>query len=315
MNTYDPHFMPRAPVFIVGVQRSGTTLLRLILDSHSRMAIPFESFVLVEYFQRLSQYNYLADREDFRKLAKDLLASKGICKWSPKVVLEDLDFEECTDCGSLVDEIFSAFARKSGKPYWGDKTPSYLEDMHIINKIFPQAKFIHIIRDGRDVALSLISQKWGPPGFIPALKQWKEKVYWGRKMGSLLSGPRYFELRYEDLLESPKQWVGAILEFLDLSYEEGMLEKFYQKAGNKVPETSREYHPHVGSPINKELGFKWKSKLSNLDKVLADKLAADLLETLGYPLSEQKAPEFLTKSNEMLHNLRDGIKWRLSAHI
>jgi LPS sulfotransferase NodH len=83
------------PVFILGYQRSGTTMLRLMLNAHSMISVPFESFILVQMAERIEEYGSLSDKSNRRQLVLDLLTSKGISKWSPAVSLEDIDLEMC----------------------------------------------------------------------------------------------------------------------------------------------------------------------------------------------------------------------------
>ena len=131
-------------LFLVGVPRSGTILLRLILDAHSEIAIPFESFVLIDFSKKVAtNYDLAGKMEDRKRLVLELLNSKGIKKWNPKVSLNDIDLRQCSDYSAVIKEIFSAYARKCGKTVWGDKTPTYLEHLDVLNSLFPKAKFIH----------------------------------------------------------------------------------------------------------------------------------------------------------------------------
>ena len=139
------------PVFIVGVARSGTTLLHLMLDAHSRLAIPYESHFIHEIYKKIDSFGDLTQKGNRIELVEQILSEPFVAHWDKPVRLEDIDLDACTSLGASVDQIFSAYARASGKDIWGDKTPS-LGDIDVLYELFPNGRFIHIIRDGRDVA-------------------------------------------------------------------------------------------------------------------------------------------------------------------
>lgn len=302
------------PIFVFGVQRSGTTLLRLLLDSHSEIAIPHESFVMVHYYENLKDYNNLEQIEDMENIAQDILHDKGFRDWAPPVRIEELDLNSCVNYPDLINMIFSCYAHKCGKNIWGDKTPTYVQDMNILNELFPNARFINLIRDGRDVALSLERQTWGPTGYISALKYWRETVFWTRKMGGLLPKDRYLEVKYEDLVLNTQGSVMKILNFLDLSYEKGLLEQYFQNLGKKIPDSAKKYHANVFRPIDKGLVHSWKSKLSEVDEALSYQIAGNLIEELGYPIRELKIQSWRLKLRRIYHAIKKAMEWRRAAY-
>lgn len=298
--------------FLLGVQRSGTTLLRLLLDAHSDIAIPFESFVLIDFASKIErQYNNLAEIDDRRRLVNDLVSSKGISRWRPSVRIDDINLSKCSNYASTIDQIFSAYAEKCGKSVWGDKTPSYITDFHVLNELFPEAQFIHLIRDGRDVALSIARQPWGPTTFLSALKYWKEVVTWSRKMGCMLPSNRYMEVRFEDLVFNPRCAIQRITTFLNLPFEESILSRYQDELGTKLPVESRTFHANLRRPIDTSLALKWTKTLTYVDQALSYEIVGSLFEELRYPLGCTHAAKGILTFRKLFYWILQRITWRI----
>lgn len=303
------------PIFLLGLPRSGTTLLRLLLNAHSRIAIPFESFVLIEYAARLNEYNNLKTLKDRHRLVNDLLASKGISQWKPPVLPQDIDLEKCTDYAETINQIYKTYALKCGKGIWGDKTPSYIYDIHILNKLFPESRFIHIIRDGRDVCLSQIRNRFGSYYFPDALRKWVEVISWSRKMGRLLPQHRYLEIRFEDLLVNPEKTLKQIMKFLQLPYENRMIEEYWNRASENLPSTSLNYHQNLNRPIDNSQAYKWKRILSHADQTLAYRIAGDLFEELDYPSGYKNTANSILLLRKSYLKIKAWMLWQMESTI
>ena len=159
--------MNKEPFFIVGVGRSGTTMLRLMLTSHPSIAVPYESHFLTRYYEKLDSYGALEQRENLETLLRDILSEELLLSWDHEFDFDELisEIAEPVTLGSVFNAVYLNYARAKNKVRWGDKS-DYLDRMHIVNDIFPDAKFIHIVRDGRDVVNSVLKLPWGP------------KIYW-----------------------------------------------------------------------------------------------------------------------------------------
>jgi hypothetical protein len=301
---------PNPPVFILGFQRSGTTLLRLLLDAHSQLAVPFESMSVVDFYHRRGSYGDLSTMDQRASLVTDLLAARGISAWRPAVTIDDVDLQRCTSYAAIVDQIFTAYARKCGKPRWGDKTPGYTRDVHILNELFPDAKFVHLVRDGRDAALSLVRQPWGPSDLLSALEQWNEVVGWSRKMCRMLPPERYLEVRYEDLVTQTEHVLRQITSFLSLPFEAGMLNG-NGTAAEKLPERSVAFHTNLDRPVDQTLAFEWRRRLSPADQVIALKIAGKLLAELGYPVDQPDVSSLRVQGRNAWHRAAAASRWRI----
>lgn len=302
------------PVFLLGFQRSGTTLLRLLLDAHSSLAIPFESFVLIDFWRRRSTYGDLCTLEQRARLVEDLIRAKGISSWNPRVSRIDIDLESCTSYAATIDALFTAYARHCGKTRWGDKTPSYTSDFHILNLLFPEARFVHLIRDGRDAALSLVRQPWGPSDFPSALRKWNEVVGWARKMGAMLPSARYLEIRYEDLIADPESVLRSVTSFVGLEYEPQMLQA-HARVHETMPSRSMGVHRHLAHPVDPQLAEQWRDGLSRSEQALAVKLAGPLLEELGYPIPAGRTSRLLVTATEFRLWAESAIRWRIRRRL
>jgi hypothetical protein len=282
-----------------------------MLDSHSQIAIPFESFVLLDYAKRVkSDYNNLTEVEDKVNFLDSILHGKGIGEWDPKIEATDINIDLCTDYTSTIEQIFSAYAKKCGKNIWGDKTPSYTPNMHLLYQYFPNSKFIHIIRDGRDVAISNRQQVWGQSSLSLIIEDWKQVVSCTRKVGAVL-GDKYLELRFEDLITTPKDTLTRVLDFLNLPFENSVLRKEGGAVDHLLPERSQSFHTNLSKPPDTSFVYKWQKELEDTDQVICNIHAGDLLNDLNYPPGCQKTSKTKLRTRQLYHYINQGIKWRI----
>lgn len=269
------------PFFIVGVQRSGTTLLRLILNAHSQIAIPEEARFLGPLLKRnagrtvvkepaLSRLlNYLRANEQFRLWAYD-----------SELFFQRLAGRDAVTLAELIDAMFSSYAESEGKSRWGDKS-LFFNSINILHELFPGARFIHVVRDGRDVFDSwrrMDATKSRPT--VMAL-DWRYKLRSIERSVARLPADRTLTLRYEDLLASPRQIVQSICSFLNIEFEEEMFE-FYKTSSKYIGE---HHSSLIFSAINSSNAAKWKQRLSADEIKLYEAMAGKLLREYGYQTS------------------------------
>lgn len=264
--------------FIVGCPRSGTTLLRRMLASHPDLAIPPETWFITAMARRRFRYErggafhveaFLKDlREQHRfprmEVSEELLRKEYHAR-PPKTFSE------------AIRGIFSVYAHLQGKHLYGDKTPGYVTKLPVLSRLFPESKFIHIIRDGRNVALSVIEMTFGPNTIGEGALYWKGRVERGRADGRALDPDRYLEVRYEDLVESPAPVLRGICDFSGLDYDECMV------AGINVVPKKRLLRPDLKA-LDWTGPRKWRDQLTTQEVALFESVAGDLLMELGYPL-------------------------------
>jgi hypothetical protein len=180
---------------------------------------------------------------------------------------------------------YEAFAAAHGKERWGDKTPRYVENIRELDRLFPQSRFVHLVRDGRNVALSYAHTDFGPKTVAKAAQIWKRRVSKGLEDGRALGDGRYKEVQYEELTENTEAVVKDICGFLDIAFDPKMLDEEERAKG--VTERAQKYNPHVtGKSISKTRA--WQDDMPPEQMEMFEALAGDLLTQLGY---ERRYPE------------------------
>lgn len=283
--------MSSNPFFIVGVGRSGTTLIRLMLNSHPNIAIPYETHFLTNYINQVDKYQPLSVDANLDRLITDMLDEELLKQWdvvpSLSEVRERVDGRTLAD---VIDAIYGFYANEHGKKRWGDKS-DYLNRMYEINQVFPETKFIHIVRDGRDVASSVMRMSWGPRDIIAAAEWWQEYVRLGRSMGRMLPAGRYLEVKYENLVLEPEETLRVICQFLDEPYSEKML-SFYKESESLIPESRKSQHYNADAPPQASRTYAWKRSMSKTDVALFDNYAHTQLVDFGYEVDTVRVPRW-----------------------
>lgn len=301
--------MSTVPLFALGVRRSGTTLLRLILDRSAGIAIPDESHFIPQLAHR---HRAPVDRDRF---LEDLRRLRTLPRWnlSPNEVEPLVSPGMAT--GEAIGAIFAAYAAKHGKPRWGDKTPAYMRHLPLLERLFPGAIFVHLIRDGRDVALSLLSLGEGvvartganPESAAGAGLQWSTEIRDARALGRRVGPARYLEIRYEELVAEPATVVEAVCTFAGLPFEPAMLEP------SEAEIAKRPHHRRLVEPPSKRRD--WSTEMSGADVRSFEAIAGPLLAELGYELSEPGAARGSRRAKASLAWYRTRIAaWKAAAY-
>lgn len=275
--------------FVVGATRSGTTLLRLMLDSHPELAIPFETHFLRKVIRRFKEGRVTPEE------VTELVA--GHRRW-PDFGLEREDYlsrlreVKPLNAADSIRAFYRLYAEKQGKPRWGDKSPGYVKRMPLISAVLPEARFVHIIRDGRAVAASVVSRTLGPDTVPEAADLWKRRIERARATAGDV--PHYLEVRFEDLITDTEPVLRRICEFIELDFDSAMLD-YHERARERLGERRRRRHgppretPGLPGghrltmkPPRKDQITKWRRNLSDDDVRAFEAIAGDLLVELGY---------------------------------
>ena len=270
-----------APIFIVGCPRSGTTLLRNLLRSHPHLSFPDETHFIPQIYKA---YGDPANEQEARRLTEVLLQLRWVRRW--KCDFDETALIACRSYAAMVDVLFQTWARKEGKPRWGDKTPENVLHMHTLGTIFPQARFIHVYRDGRDVARSLINSPFGPENWFAAALLWQARVQAGRQAGAALPKGMYTEVRYETLLNDLETTLRKVCEFVEEPFDPAILAQNvlpFEKRVHRVAAFrpySRGYNGQ--SIIVRDNANKWKTKVTLKQRIVFESVAGELLRELGY---------------------------------
>ena len=307
--------------FFVGCDRSGTTLIQAVFDAHSELAIPYESHFISQLLRRRAHYEG-SDGFDLEGFLADLSAYPFAERWglSQEGIRAVLAGERPRSVTDAIRSVFALYARGRSKPRYGDKTPGYVRHIPLIANAFPEAKFVHIIRDGRDVALSLLEVEWAPDSIVDAARFWRQRVEAGREAGRLLGPRRYAELRYEDFLADPGGNTRRICDFLELTFEGSMLD--YESNARAIIEQSDVPHRHQGllrSPNKRDRD--WRSRMKPHDVALFEAVSGPTLSSSGYERRVDTIPASVRVSAgarllvRKLRGIPDRIRYELRPRL
>jgi hypothetical protein len=284
----------RPAPFVVGVGRSGTTLLRLMLDAHPQLAIPAETHFIPELIERAGEG---AGRDE---LAASITGARnwGDFGLDPGELTDRIAGLDGAGAADVIRCFFELYAERQRKPRWGDKTPIYVTKMRPIAAELGEARFVHLIRDGRDVALSRRRRGMGAGKPIADTAQrWKRRIERARSQARRLRG-RYLELRFEELVDSPEPALRRVCELVELDYDPAML-AYHERAGERVAEMGGDLEAREGrqprsgaerlsshalatGPPRAERTEAWRTEMSEAERREFEAVAGGLLAELGY---------------------------------
>ncbi|RMD92911.1 MAG: sulfotransferase [Calditrichaeota bacterium] len=282
----DPNHLSCVPFFIISSGRSGTTLLRAIINQHPDVCIPPESHVLGHLVRKYKMwFRYLPWEYVVRLVVSEFqIKYPGFGFWELDVfkfypIALNLQKEQ-RSLARLID-IFFVYYMQEKKPEakrWGDKSIVNALFLPLIDQLFPNAQYILLIRDGRDVAVSLVAADTTPvTDFRRAANYWLRSVTLARKFAAKLDATRFLEIYYENLVKDPEPVIRKVYKFLNLDYTPKALE--FWKNVDQLKDTRRAIHKNLRQPINPNSIGKWRQQLNEEDqKVLQNILREKLLE-------------------------------------
>jgi hypothetical protein len=297
------------PFFIVGCGRSGTTMLRLMFNAHPDVVIPPESqFIpaLVSNWPRMVTRDGV-DADAIVALIGRRLDHMGLDRALVRgrlAALHDRTPRAATEA------VFGVVTEQQGKPRWADKTPRHVEDMPTIAGVFPEARFIHVIRDGRDVALSFFDRPFGPRDVWDGARYWDRTVRTGLDGAGSLDTDRYREVRYEALIDAPEAVTKELCDFVGLEPVEDM-HHYFERASDRLTAKERANHPNIARPPTKGLR-NWRIDMPERDVEAFESIAGPLLTELDYPLGS--SPSRTTRARAFVEmRRRDARAARITA--
>lgn len=275
------------PIFIIGTERSGTNLIRLTLNSHSNISIPHPPHILKNFFKLELLYSDLKSDINFKRLIKDVVRMVELHHYPWDIRVEkDRIFSQVKE-RNLVNvffAIYDQYLEKTNKKRWGCKSTFIINHVALIRHYYPQAKFIYMVRDGRDVAASAKKSIFNHYSVYYTAKLWKKEqqigIYWLNK----LSKNDIFLIKYEDLIRDAESSIKTVCSFLNEPYEEAMLNFFETKEAKKSSSISTAWK-NTASPIMKNNLGKFKTELSKREIDLFEAIAAPELDFFSYRLT------------------------------
>ena len=264
-----------SPVFVVGCPRSGTTLVQTMLDSHPRLSVIYEANFLVDI--PLGLLSSLADASEALTLAEahpnsqthsfDTRTARAACR--------ELGI---TDAAGAMRVLAASQAFAQGKRRWGNKTPKALLHLAELAIVYPDAQFIHVIRDGRDSACS--QARVSGRSVVQGALLWRTGMRTGRRAGLHLGPDRYLEIRLEELLSSPEEQLRRMCAFLGEDFDQSLLH-FHTTARERIPPSDLPIHPRLGEPPRPLPPSREGAAKGLVQRAVAALIDAELAE-LGY---------------------------------
>lgn len=277
------------PLFVVSAPRSGSTLLRLILDAHPNLAVPPPGWLFDLVFPYLYSYGSLDIDANFLELAEDILATPTVKKWPLKTTAAELVAATGErSFGGLYAALHLAYAKLSNKRRWGEKTPRNAFWIDEIHALYPDARFIHIVRDGRDMAIDISDSVLLPYSVYSGANLWQRYVLAIRDSMSRIPESSFLEIRYEDLCADPEKTIHNLCGFLGEDFAPAMLSPNRTKSAEMW--SSHPLHAKTSEPISTKYCEMYKTRLPIIDVQALEALISDSLKLFGYPTSGRHFP-------------------------
>jgi protein-tyrosine sulfotransferase len=264
-----PYLSERNHVVIGGCGRSGTTLVRVILDSHPNICCGPESQV------------FLPDPLDLGRLQEKFKLPDGQL-WAA--------YDSSRSRAQFVDLFADICAATAEKSRWAEKTPRNVLHIDYLFERFPEARFVHLLRDGRDAASSLRTHPRYriKNGQLMPLNTWKPMNVCAQRWRDSLraakphwSNPRFYTVRYEQLVSDPRQAIGGLLAFLGEPWDDAELAHSEAKSAFRDATTFPQ-NPEALKPIGTSAVGRWQRDMTDEDRAIFKSIAGDLLVECGY---------------------------------
>jgi len=288
-----PITLKERPVFMIGAERSGTTLVMAMLGCHPRIAVP----EVVWYYPRFRPYVFtygdLSRDANFRTLAEEMVFGLKTPFWgmkvNPRTILDEIlaELKERSFAG-IYCAMHERYARSVGnKPRWGEKTPHNLFFVKEILEDFPNAQFIFITRDGRDASADYLDSAFGPTNIFCAAESWALCQNAVRPWRKQLATDQWMDLCYEDLVKDPVAVLKDVCVFLGEKFAPEMLE-FHKTELAKNRGATKDHKPLGHEASDRYIGI-YKRQLSLRDQEIFAAVAGKELEEAGYKLDVRAA--------------------------
>ncbi len=299
-------------VFIVGTPRSGTTLLKRLVDAHPSIAITRETHWIPRYYRRriaVTDTGMVKPGIIEELFAEKRFAHLRMRREKIEALLSDGREMSYAD---FVSRIFDLYAQREQKTFVGDKTPPYVRHISLLHELWPSARFVHLIRDGRDVCLSMLTWRmadraagrragWQEDPVTTTALWWEWLVRLGREAGRKLGAELYREVSYEKLVADPGGQCEELCDFLDLPFDSSML-RFHEGRSQAEPGLSanRAWLPPTQGLRN------WRTQMPVEDIERFEAAAGDLLDELAYPKTTSTFSQSTHDHAARMRDLFDG---------
>lgn len=284
------------PFFILGNPRSGTSLFRLMLNSHPHIIVPPESGFLQWWFDKYQNLS-LQDIENYKfvkELVRDILSSKKIESWNINFdeIIKEINTEKPKNYGDFCILVYKVYGKRNGKKKFliGDKNNYYINHLETLNIIYPNAKYIHLIRDGRDVACSYknihniksdsIYKPKLPREIDEIAREWKNNI---QRIEDFILTKEHIRISYEDLVTNTEKTLILVTDFLEIKYSRNMLEYYLDKNYDE-PTSTVDWKSKTKQKVDAGNTGKYKKIFSPKQIIIFTKIAGKVLIKYGYKI-------------------------------
>jgi hypothetical protein len=265
------------PVFVIGFARSGTSLLCRLMRRYLKVSFGTESQFILRYLALLPTYGDLAVDTNVRRLLEDIGHERFFVRsqnnwgfrYDPSRAFADLRGRSFRD---VLDAVFGQLASHNGMDRWGDKTPSYNDNLSALYQLFPDAQFVHAVRDGRDVALSISHTSFGPKNACECAQHWAQTQQTIRMFAATIPPGQFHQVRYEDLTTQPLETLKTLGLFIGVQVDDAIVSAMQMRLPADV---------RAGNT------GKWKQAMHPRELERFEGVAAHSLVAAGYALGLQ----------------------------
>ncbi len=279
--------LDEAPIISGGYERSGTTMLMLMIGSHPRITVPEVTWYNPRFGGYLHTYGDISKGENFRVLLHEMMFGLLVPFFGIEVdedtILEEIlnHVQDRTFPGAFTG-VMNWFVSKKGKPRWVEKCPQNIFHVASILEDFPNAQIVFVTRDGRDSGATYMQSRFGPTNVYAAAELWKKFQVAARHWRAQLDSSQWLDVRYEDLVRDPEDTLKQVCDFLDEDYSQEMLgfhESTYPRNRGKNPD-----HARIAMPVTDELIGEYEQYLSIQEQRIFAGVAGEELTENGYEI-------------------------------
>lgn len=278
------------PVFVGASPRSGTTLLRTMLNSHPDLAIPRESRFATKAFGLREFFGDLSNEQNRERCVKWIMQRRksgfANLELDPEEAAARMMNAPGATIGSIIGTPFVMYAEARGAQRWGDKRPAYIRNTGRLFSMFPDAQFVHLVRDPRGSTASMLKVGWYEGSVPNAAELWVRSIEAAVAAKAALRDDQFYELTYEDLLANPESEIKQLTAWLGLD-PSGVSDMLNFHKQNDVP--ASKYHWRVSEPIDPAAATGWTETLDQDALALVEHVAGAHMDRLGYQRQSNSA--------------------------
>ncbi|MEO0410712.1 MAG: sulfotransferase [Pseudomonadota bacterium] len=296
-----------APIFLYGFARSGTTLLTMMLDSHPALSVPLSVTGL--WYRTIAQ----SDAGDVNSLVDRMLAHERIELWKSALDRDQIISEvRPGHPEDIIPAFHAAKAAVDGKPRWANMDIASMDHVAQLANWFPEARFIHIVRDGRDVALSHQDYAFTEGNYLEIAEQWSASTLSAETAAAEHAHNRHLTITFEALVNAPEETLTRICKHINLDFDAAML-RYTDRVDDKIPGKRRGLWPDIGNAPQSSKTQRWRTHMRKPARFVVEKHAAHALTHFGYEVSAASKSSVSGQAFEAYQNLTRGHRikrWR-----